>query len=306
MIYRLGVDGGGTKTEAILVDPAGQIVARATGPGCNPSLAGPAGAKAVLAELIKGLLAPFPSADADFAIESTLLCMAGNPGFWAEFAASLTTFGRVTTQNDSVPVLQLATGGKPGLVIHAGTGSFVAAHSAASPEVHYAGGLGWKFGDPGSGYDIGRRVVVRALLELQGWSPPSGLAKYLQDQTGIQEGQAISRFYYNDSASNPKIAQLAAGALELAEQGNAAARELVLTSVTELLGLAHAVAAKLFPDQPVRTIPAGLSGPILTHPLVAEHLKAMSSLPLQVIAARPIEGVRQLLMRVGPQAAEGA
>jgi glucosamine kinase len=295
MIYRLGVDGGGTKTEAILVDGSGTIVARRLGPGCNPSLAGPEGAKAIFAELIKELLAPFPAANPDFKIEATLLCMAGNSAFWAEFAASLTAFGRVSTATDAAPVLQLATGGKPGLVIHAGTGSFVAAFTADSPEVHYAGGLGWKFGDPGSGYDIGRRVVARALLELQGWSPPSGLSQYLQDQTGIQEGQAISRFYYNDSASSPKIAQLAAGALELADKGNAVAHDLVLASVSELLDLAHAVVAKLFPHQAARTIPAGLSGPILTHRFVAERLMAMSSLPLKVVTDAPIEGVRQLL-----------
>ena len=306
MIYRLGVDGGGTKTEAILVDSAGQIVASRTGPGCNPSLAGPEGAKAAFAEVIKGLLAPFTTDNPEFQIEATLLCMAGNPAFWTEFAASLASFGTVTAQSDAVPVLQLATGGKPGLVMHAGTGSFVAAFSAASPEVHYAGGLGWKFGDPGSGYDIGRRLVVRALLELQGWSPPSGLVPFLQDQIGIQDAQAISRFFYNDSASNPKIARLAEGALDLADQGNAVAHDLVLASVGELLDLAHAVAAKLFPDQAARTIPAGLSGPILTHRFVAERLMAMSSLPLKVITEKPIEGVRQILVERGRRAGVGA
>jgi len=295
MIYRLGVDGGGTKTEAILLDQGGMVVASRTGPGCNPSLAGPEGAKAVFAEVVKSLLAPFPCSDPDFSIETTLMCMAGNPAFWQEFAASLTSFGKVTVVTDAIPVLQLAAGDGPGLVLHAGTGSFVAARTADSPEVHYAGGLGWKFGDPGSGYDIGRRSVVRGLLELQGWKQTSGIGKFLQEQTGIAEGQAISRFYYNDSASNPKIAQLAAGVLALAAGGDAAARDLVNTSVMDLLDLAHGVAAKLFPKHKLREIPAGLSGPILTHPFVVETLTASSALPLKPLTAGPIEGVRQLL-----------
>ena len=45
----------------------------------------------------------------------------------------------------------------------------------AAGAIHYAGGLGWRFGDPGSGYDLGRRAITRALLELQGWLPPSRL-----------------------------------------------------------------------------------------------------------------------------------
>jgi N-acetylglucosamine kinase-like BadF-type ATPase len=295
MIYRLGVDGGGTKTEAILVDQGGKVVASRTGPGCNPSLTGPEGAKAVFAEVVKGLLAPFPSAEADFHIERTLLCMAGNPAFWQEFAASLTTFGQVTTVNDSVPVLQLAAGNGPGIVLHAGTGSFVAARAAGSAEVHYAGGLGWKLGDPGSGYDIGRRAVVRGLLELQGWSQTSGIGRFLQEQTGISEGQAISRFYYNDSAASPKIAQLATGVLALAEQGEMVAEEIVNASILELLDLAHAVAAKLFADQKLREIRAGLSGPVMTHPFVMRQLTASSELPLTAVTGSPIEGVRQLL-----------
>lgn len=43
----------------------------------------------------------------------------------------------------------------PELVLHAGSGSFVAARGLDGA-VHYAGGLGWKFGDAGSGFEIGR------------------------------------------------------------------------------------------------------------------------------------------------------
>ena len=36
MNFKIGVDGGGTKTELILVDPAGAGVATHIAPGCNP------------------------------------------------------------------------------------------------------------------------------------------------------------------------------------------------------------------------------------------------------------------------------
>ena len=36
--------------------------------------------------------------------------------------------------------------------------------------MHYAGGLGWRFNDPGSGYDLGRRAIARALLD--DWTTP--------------------------------------------------------------------------------------------------------------------------------------
>lgn len=296
MRYRLGIDGGGTKTEAILLDQARAVVGRATGPGCNPSIVGTEEATRRVADLLKELLAPFPTSAEDFRIEATLLCMAGNRGFWQEFAGSLTTFGRVTATDDSLPVLELATEGGEGLVIHAGTGSFVAARAAK--ELHYAGGLGWRFGDPGSGYDIARRAVGRALLELQGWLPPSGLAQFVQEQTGLAEVQAISRFFYNDSTANPKISQLAPGTLALAAKGNAAAQELISASVQELLDLAVQVARKLFAATPLESVRAGVSGPILTHPFVAAYLERRSPLRLKLVSQPPIDGVRRLLSRI--------
>lgn len=298
MEYRLGVDGGGTKTEAILVDAGGQVVARAGGAGCNPSVVGADAAKRSVAELLKRLLEPFPTRDSDFRIGATLLCMAGNRSFWQEFAAGLATFGKVTATDDSIPVLELATGGGPGLVLHAGTGSFVAARNASG--VHYAGGLGWRFGDPGSGYEIARRGVARALLELQGWMPLSGLSAFVQEQTGLREAQAISRFFYNDSTANPKISQLAPGILALAEAGNAVARGFVVESAGELLELGLGVARKLFPSDPLESLRAGLSGPILTHAFIAEELARRSPLRLALVADPPIEGVRRLLARMQP------
>ena len=47
MHWKIGVDGGGTKTECILVDPSGAIAARHTGLGCSPSLVGSARAREI-------------------------------------------------------------------------------------------------------------------------------------------------------------------------------------------------------------------------------------------------------------------
>lgn len=306
MKYRLGIDGGGTKTEAVLVDGSGTVVTQEAGPGCNPSIVGPEEAKRLVAEQLKKMLTPFSEKDADFGIEATLLCMAGSRAFWQEFAGSLTSFGTVLAVDDSLPVLELATGGGPGIVLHAGTGSFVAGRQAAEATaaggpfgvVHYAGGLGWRFGDAGSGYDIGRRAVALALLELQGWTPSSGLSRLLKEQTGLAEANAVSRFFYNDSASNPKISQLAPGVLALAAQGDLAAQTLVIHSVTELLDLAMLVAAKLFPEVLPANIPAGLSGPILNHPFVVDALNRGSPLRLKPVTTPPIEGVKRLLAKL--------
>ena len=201
MAWKIGVDGGGSKTECILVDPSGVVVARHTGAGCSPTLLGAAGAGEALRDALRALLSGNEAAE----VSSTLLCMAGSRLFWRDLGAGLAGLGRVTASDDSLPVLELATRGGPGLVLHSGTGSFVAARTPDGA-AHYAGGLGWRFGDEGSGYDLGRRAIARALLEGQGWAPPTGLGALAGGQAGGLRGpEAVA-----------EIAALAPGVLRLA------------------------------------------------------------------------------------------
>lgn len=302
--HKIGVDGGGTKTEFILVDASGAIVATHTGPGCNPSQVGPERARQILTDGLQTLCSALP-ADS---VEKTLLFMAGSPPFWKETAAALTGFGVVTTATDSVPVLELATGGAPGLVLHAGTGSFVTAR-APDGSVHYAGGLGWKLGDAGSGYDLGRRAVAVALLELQAEAQGrtkklSPLAEALRAHTGIADYAASSRFFYNDAAANTVISGFAPRVLELAEQDCGAAQQVVADSVTDLARLADQVIHQLFIDsprgKPVELVPCGVSGRILNSVPAAFALRSLATklrwpVKLEFIATSPIEGVRRLL-----------
>ncbi len=317
---KIGVDGGGTKTELILVDDRGEIVARHLAPGCNPNIAGPTRARETLLDALRALLtapsAPSPSFtlhSSPFTLHSILLCMAGAPEFWQDTAALLTSsapsafdlppsiisLGPVTALDDSAPVLELATGGRPGLVLHGGTGSFVAARDP-SGKIHYAGGLGWRFGDEGSGHEIGRLAIARALLELQGWAPGTSLAQLIRKHTGLppdSDSRTITRWFYQHPEPNRQIASLAPAVLDLAEHGDDHAQHIIRDACLPLLTLAERVAAKLFPVPQIAHLPTGLSGPILTHPFVQTLFRARTILPLTPIAASPIEGVRRLLLR---------
>jgi N-acetylglucosamine kinase-like BadF-type ATPase len=289
---KIGVDGGGTKTELILIDDRGDIIARRIAGGCNPNVAGPEDARIILEEALGTLAAHFP-------VSHTLLCMAGAPAFWRDTAESLTgggLFGEVSVLDDSRPVLELATGGSPGLVLHAGTGSFVAAQ-APDGSLHYAGGTGWRFGDPGSGYDIGRRAISKALLELQGWQLPTSLSTVIRDHTGLVHAAAITRHFYQHPEPNKQIAALAPVVLRLAAEGDHAAHQIVAESITALLQLSEDVVAKLFAGWHRDTLRAAVSGPILTHTAVRPLLATRSSLTLRVIDESPVEGVRRLLLR---------
>lgn len=315
--FSIGVDGGGTKTELILVDAAGAIVARHLAPGCNPSQVGPDQARAILLGGLQALCSSLPAGS----VRRTMLFMAGAPQFWREFGAALTHYGQVSTGPDSLPVLELATSGAPGLVLHAGTGSFVAARGTDGA-VHYAGGLGWKLGDAGSGFDLGRRAIAHALLELQGLAMPgpkfpSPLAEALRAHTGLDDYAGNSRFFYHDAGANAAIAGFAPRVLALAEQDCGPAQQVVADSVTDLARLADQVIHRLFPagsaagpagPEQGRTgaslslpVPCGVSGRILNSVPAAFALRSLAAklrwpVTLNFITASPAEGVRRLLV----------
>jgi N-acetylglucosamine kinase-like BadF-type ATPase len=312
----LGVDGGGSKTALVLTDATGRILARHQAPGCNPNVAGRDAASATLREAMAALRAQGP---ADAPITHTLLSMAGNREHWRTFGAELPAaeFGRVWVTDDSRPVLELATSGRPGLVLHGGTGSFVAALTAPGSPIrpgpgsltqadpflpgwltHYAGGLGWRLGDAGSGHDLGRRALTRALLEAQGWAPASGLGPALAAAAGTRGAEALTRFLYEHSEPNAWLASLAPTVLDLAAANDEAARAVVLASAQDLGALAHAVCSRLWSAEQANAFAIGLSGPILHHP--AMHAALLPHCPgeAKLLNQPPIAGVEQLLARL--------
>lgn len=305
----IGVDGGGTKTELILVDASGRILAQHTTGGCNPSHLGADGARAVLLTALEALLAESkiePSSRSlshpKSKIRATRLFMAGSPAAWQEIAGLIHGFGKVETDTDALPVLELATDGEPGLVLHAGTGSFVSAR-APDGSLHYAGGLGWRFGDPGSGFDLGRRAIAHALLELQGWSIPSGLGEALQEHTGLVDETAIKRSLYSSPDANAHIAGFSRRVMELVQQGCPPARAVLDASLNDLIAQARLVTDKLFPG--ATAITCGVSGTILNTPAATAALKALAEthawrVHYRFITDPPIEGVRRLLVRANP------
>lgn len=295
MQARVGIDGGGTKTEFILTDESGTILARRTAAGCSPSLT----ARAEIDRLINENLRELRTAGGNPTVTNTVLCMAGSRIFWREFAATLTRCGEVQVFDDSIPVLELATGGQAGLVLHAGTGSFVAARGLDG-STHYAGGLGWRFGDPASAYDLGRRAVARALLELQGWAEPSTFGRAVCDQVQLHEVNAMLRHFYSPDTLQSAVAELAPLVTQLARANDPMAGEILRSSIGNFVRLAQTVSHKLFGSHPSAVFPIGLSGAILQSSMARDVAASIlgAAYELRPITAPPIEGVRLLLSRL--------
>lgn len=294
---RLGVDGGASKTRLILTDSDGRTLLEKTGPGCNPSHLGPEGARALIRRLLRDLVSGLPGIH--HRIEFTRLFMAGDPAFWRGFATSLTGFGAVKADPDSIPVLQLACGIDAGMAIHGGTGSFVTARGTDGKS-HYAGGLGWRIGDPGSAQDLGVRAARLALMVADGWSPPNAVSTVVVEYLGHAGRRDLLKRLYTANDPNSLLAGLAPAVTRLAEEGCAEAVTLVEESVQPLVDLAARVASQLALSPGFL---CGLSGKLFNSPLATAMATDRLTRPdltahLTRITDEPIEGVRQILARL--------
>ena len=165
MKYILGFDGGGTKTECVVMDRSGAVVGRGRGPASNPTRIGFAAAAAAVRQAAAATLASLRQP-----AEVVALC-AGLAGtaqpenrdrmqklIEAEFPGVL-----VAVRTD----LDLALAGMPegaAMVLVVGTGSAAVGRDASGKQSR-EGGYGPSGSDEGSAFDIGRSAVATTRLE---------------------------------------------------------------------------------------------------------------------------------------------
>jgi N-acetylglucosamine kinase-like BadF-type ATPase len=159
--YSLGFDGGGTKTECVILNGDGKIVGEGRSGPSNALRSGfdaafhslsEAAAEALKAaglhaNSISGVCAGLAGAGRKNVVRRVLVFLAN------EFPR-----GVAQVVPDYEIALEAAAGAGPGVVLIAGTGSVAYGRNAAG-ETARAGGYGPWVGDEGSAFDIGRRAV---------------------------------------------------------------------------------------------------------------------------------------------------
>ena len=158
----LGFDGGGTKTECVLMDETGAILARSRSGASNAVNVGAKASAAALAEAGKEALRLAEKQPTCVASALAGISGAGEPAVQAEIRTLLQPVfpnASIVIISD-LPLTLVAAGEIPSVVVIAGTGSAVLGRTAPLKSAR-AGGFGPIIGDPGSANDIGRKTVAR-------------------------------------------------------------------------------------------------------------------------------------------------
>jgi N-acetylglucosamine kinase-like BadF-type ATPase len=146
---------------------------------------------------------------------------------------------------DALIALSGATGGEPGVVTIAGTGSIAFGRNAEGRTAR-AGGWGYLFGDEGGALDIVRQALRAALRYEEGWGPATALLPALLEAGGASDANELLHRFYTKEYPRERIAALAPLVDRIAEQGDEAAAAVLRRAGSELAGIALAVWRSLF------------------------------------------------------------
>jgi N-acetylglucosamine kinase-like BadF-type ATPase len=245
--YFLGVDGGQSSTYALIGDANGRVLGGGRGGPSNHVGASEQKAKFIGA-IQTCLSAACASAGLDAAtirFASACLGFSGGPADKESILREMLRSHRTIVTHDALIALSGATGGAPGVITIAGTGS-IAFGRNASGKTARAGGWGYVFGDEGGGFDIVRQALVAALKLEEGWGKPTSLRRMFLDQTGASDINGLLHRFYTPEFPRPRIAAFAELVDEAAEHGDAIAREILNDAGRELAAIAAAVRGQLF------------------------------------------------------------
>ncbi len=272
--YFLGVDGGQSTTTAWIGDASGRVIGAGHSGPCNHvgAEAGRRRFTAAVTDCVSGACSEAGLDAREVEFEAACLGFSGGPADKEALVRALVRAARLLVTDDASIALAGATGGAPGIVVIAGTGSIAFGRNSRLATAR-AGGWGYLFGDEGGAFDLVRQALRAALRDEEHWGPPTNLRTVLLAATGAADAHELMHRFYTDSYPRDRIATFAGLVGDVARYGDAVALELLHTAGTQLAALAGAVRRQLFADDEAAVV-AGVGG-VFEDAYVRERFRAL-------------------------------
>lgn len=267
MDYVIGMDGGGTKTEAAALSGTGKVLVCLKGKASNPHAVGADEAVRNLAALL-----------ADVRLHPSLKgyeCQAVSLGLAGVDAPEERSFMESALHRElrqlgmNVPlflgndaeILLGSTGSPSGTVVISGTGSLVygITHSGHRQRV---GGWGHLLGDEGSGYELGLSTLQAVMNSYDGVEPPTSLTERIVHEFGFNSITDLKSYIYQPDIRKEHIAAFARFCVEEGEHADEKALSLLRTSAARLFRQTEALLEK---NQELQAAPLVLAGSVFHH-----------------------------------------
>lgn len=265
----LGIDGGGSKTRALLVDAEGNIL--------HTAESGPSNLNAYEFDVVRASLTEVIQQCLDATGEKPRASCFGLAGSSASstrkaldsiIARFELESARIVT--DAEIALEGAFHGGLGILLIAGTGS-VCFGKSPDGTIHRTGGWGWLADDAGSAAWIGQKALEAAVQQHDGRIDGHTMKNAVFSRLGIHSGSEINLKLYQPPLSRSALGELATSVMELKQARDPIASAIHEEALHALDKLVHTTADKMGH----KSSEVALAGGLLTHnPGFAEGLKA--------------------------------
>ena len=286
--YFVGFDGGGTKTDCVLLNAAGEVLAEHSAGPSNPLRAGFERSQSSLRAAAEKTLASRQVGASSIVAVCAGIAGAGQPRVLKRVMGFLVeTFPSADVQvcTDLDIALEAGLGEGPGIVVVAGTGSAALGRGADGRLVR-AGGDGPWVGDEGSAFDIGRRGVAAVARARDALAPVTILADSIPAALECSDWSALlERIAAGPDEIFPRVFPLVA---EAAESGDTPAREILFGAALSLSHLVLSVARRLEVAQQ-DFIVAEAGGVFGLSPLLDQAFEALVHSAARGARIRPVE-----------------
>jgi N-acetylglucosamine kinase-like BadF-type ATPase len=256
----IGIDGGATKTIAVVMNQEGLEIGRSQSGSTNWNSVGIDTAHAHLNEAIIGAL--------DLAgcrIENVKAICIGASGVdrpldrerMTGWLRTLFPAAALAIHNDAVIALASGTSGEVyGVVLISGTGMIVYGFDREGNRAR-AGGWGALLGDPGSGYALGAEILKAVTWAVDGRGPATTLTEALLTHLQLERPQQLVDWAYRNIAWE-RFAALAPLAIHCAEAGDGVAQRILAEGAEGLAVAVKAVVQNLkLTEDPLPLVLAG-------------------------------------------------
>ncbi|MGH9623197.1 MAG: N-acetylglucosamine kinase [Bryobacteraceae bacterium] len=245
----LGIDGGQSGTTALIANETGEVVGIGRSGPCNHTGAPDRRAKffrAVSESLAEAAAGAGLDAGA-LAFQAACLGFSGGAADKEQYSRELIRSAKFKITHDAEIALAGATGGKPGIIVIAGTGSIAFGRNQTGAMAR-AGGWGYVLGDEGGAFDLMRHALRAALQLEEHWGPSTALHAALLEATGSASADVLMRRFYAGEFPREQLASFAPVVDQAAEAGDRIARKILNRAGIELAHYAGGVHRQLFSE----------------------------------------------------------
>lgn len=247
----LGVDGGGSKTAALIarVDERGEYRIIGSGIGGASNLLS-AGKEQSLASLNQAITqAKIDAGVIDEKIDYAVLALAGSTSAdvqrdVSEWAAECDLSSHLEIVNDVQPVLASGADDGCGIALVIGTGSVAVGVDRNGKSV-IKGGWGHWFGDKGSGFYLGYKALAAVAEASDGIGPKTILSEMVMNSLGATHPRKILQEVTSVADTRRELAALAPVVLEAVAMNDEVAIRILDAAVREAAKLVAAVVRAL-------------------------------------------------------------